>query len=621
MTPIRHHQSSLMKNPLIRRRLVQSFSTASSASTLANEVADGETTSDAVSRKILSGLAVVVAAVGATTFYGNNTTVCEQAANDDDDDTNDETATTATRKVPKTTMEYLNFEVWTPAIVAREDLTELVDEHDDEMEGYPVYTSKQVAENDGTDGKPIWMSYGGVVYDVTNFISNHPGGTEKIMMAAGSSIEPFWHTYRQHFASDLPIRLMEHMVIGRLVEKDQVLVDAQMEAIYETSDDPFDHEPVRHKALRVHSEHSMNAETPAHLLTNHYLTPNSLFYIRHHHPVPFLTTEQVQNFALEIDLSSFAPGEEELFGKEKQKYIKKYTLEDLKTKFPQTHVVATLQCSGNRRADFNQFQRTSGTGWGQGAISNAKWTGVRLSDLLKDAGLDDPMQAEKEHGVRHVRMHALDDMSASVGIEKVMNPYGDCIIAYEMNDQLLPRDHGYPLRVIIPGYAGIRNVKWVNRIELSKEEAEGPWQRGLNYKILPPSITDANEVDIEAMPSVMEPSLFSGITNLRLEDESEGSTAGEYQPGDKVTMTVSGWAWAGGGRNIVRVDVTGDNGLTWTSAELKEGKGQRFGKAWAWTFWEAQVPAVVLKDGTVDLASKAIDNAFNVQPESSDHVW
>lgn len=174
-------------------------------------------------------------------------------------------------------------------------------------------------------------------------------------------------------------------------------------------------------------------------------------------------------------------------------------------------------------------------------------------------------------------------------------------------------------QVIVPGYAGIRNVKWVSKIELAKEEAEGPWQRGLNYKILPPSITDANQVDIRSMPSVMEPSLFSGITKLRVGDDEDIER--EYQPGDKVTMKVSGWAWAGGGRNIVRVDVTGDNGLTWTSAELKEGKEQRFGKAWAWTFWEASVPAVVSKDGTVDVASKAIDNAFNVQPESSDHVW
>jgi len=614
---LHHHLASsstmMMKHPSLRlrRRLIKSFSTNSSMTAASTSAARNDNGENVYSnRKILGGSLTLMAtsAAAAAMMYTTTTTACESPPSSESKSTN-----------------FLNVEVWTPAVIDKEDLIDIVEEEDDDLDGYPVYTSEEVAENDGKDGKPTWMSYGGVVYDVTKFIANHPGGSEKIMMAAGSSIEPFWHTYRQHFASDLPSRLMEHMVIGRLLEKDQVLIDDQMEVIYETSEDPFEHEPVRHKALRVHSEHSMNAETPANLLTNCYLTPNSLFYIRHHHPVPFLTTDQVQSFALEIDLSAYAPKNDDDEGK---KYITKYTLEDLKTKFPHTHVTATLQCSGNRRSGFNQFQRTSGTGWGQGAISTAKWTGVRLSDLLQDAGLDNAIQAEEEFGLRHVRMHALDGMSASVGIQKVMNPYGDCIIAYEMNDQLLPRDHGYPLRVVVPGYAGIRNVKWVNRIELAKEEAEGPWQRGLNYKILPPSITDANEVDIEAMPSVMEPSLFSGITNLQVGDvqpkegpKKQKKDDNNHQPGDVVTMAVSGWAWAGGGRNIVRVDVTGDNGHSWTSAVLKEGKEQRFGKAWAWTFWKAEVPAVILRDGTVDMASKAIDNAFNVQPESSDHVW
>ena len=341
----------------------------------------------------------------------------------------------------------------------------------------------------------------------------------------------------------------------------------------------------------------------AHLLTKNYLTPNSLFYIRHHHPVPFLTTDQVKKYELEIDLSALGKGKV------------KIPLDELK-KMPRTEVTVTLQCSGNRRSGFNKFHRTSGTSWGQGAISTANWTGVRLSHILEYAGLDDAIEAQEKHGMHHVRMYSLDGMSASVGIEKVMNPYGDCIIAYEMNGCILPRDHGYPLRVIVPGYAGIRNVKWVNRIELASEEAEGAWQRGLNYKILPPSITDANAVDVEKMPSVMEPSLFSGITKMEA-----GSFAANAQPGDRVTMKVSGWAWAGGGRNIVRVDVTGNDSKTWVSAKLKEGSEQRFGKAWAWTFWEAEVPAVVKEDMSVELACKAIDSAFNVQPESCDHVW
>eukprot|EP00934_Nitzschia_sp_Nitz4_P003542 Nitzschia sp. Nitz4//scaffold320_size20398//10095//12176//NITZ4_008677-RA/size20398-augustus-gene-0.2-mRNA-1//1//CDS//3329547756//3532//frame0 len=491
---------------------------------------------------------------------------------------------------------------FTPSQVAKEEYP-TGDEYEDKLDNFPIFTSEQVAENDGTDGKPIWMTYGGVVYDVTDFIANHPGGSEKILLAAGSSIEPYWHIYQQHFSSDLPTRLMEHMVIGRLAEEDQERIDEQMEVMYETSDDPFAHEPVRHKALRVHSERSMNAETPFMLLTNHYLTPNSLFYIRHHHPVPFLTTSQINDFNLVIDLSAYGKGE------------MKISLEDLK-KLPKSSVTTTLQCNGNRRSGFNKYQRTSGTTWGQGAISTAQWSGVKLSTLLELAGIDDPVKAQEEGGLEHVRFYSLDGLMASIGIEKAMSPYGDCLIAYEMNGDILPRDHGYPLRVIVPGYGGIRNVKWVNKIEVAKEEAEGPWQRGLNYKILPPGVTDATNVRIEDMPSMNESSLYSGITEI-----TAGSFAKNAQPGDRVMMKVKGWAWAGGGRKIVRVDITGDDAKSWTSAELLEGNTQRPGRAWAWTFWECEVPALVKEDMSVEVACKAIDSSFNVQPESCDHMW
>ena len=227
---------------------------------------------------------------------------------------------------------------------------------------------------------------------------------------------------------------MEGMVIGRLREEDQDAIDEQMEHLYETSEDPFAHEPVRHKALRVHSEESMNAETPSNLLTASHLTPNSLFYIRHHHPVPFLTTEQVSQYQLEIDLTAYGKG------------VVRFSLDELK-RMPRTDVTATLQCGGNRRSGFNKYQRTSGTSWGQGAISTAKWTGVRLSHLLQAAGLDDPIAAVDKFRLEHLRMYSLDGMKASIGIEKATNPYGDCIIAYYMNDEILPRDHGYPLRV------------------------------------------------------------------------------------------------------------------------------------------------------------------------------
>mmetsp|Transcript_56742 Transcript_56742/g.138015 ORF Transcript_56742/g.138015 Transcript_56742/m.138015 type:complete len:647 (+) Transcript_56742:184-2124(+) len=499
----------------------------------------------------------------------------------------------------------------TPSSVAKENFDDMVDDYSGK--DLPVFTSDQVAVNNGDDGKPVWMSYGGHVYDVTEFVRNHPGGSEKILLAAGSSIEPYWHIYRQHFASDLPTRLLEHFLIGKLSEADQAAVDEQMDVIYETDKDPFEDEPLRHSELKVHSDQPMNAEVPEHLLTQHYLTPNSIFFMRHHHPVPYLSQEQIDNYKLEIDLSSY---KKEADGAGKAPGKLRLSLDDLKS-MEKVEVTATLQCSGNRRSGFNVFERTSGTTWGQGAISTAKWGGVRLSEILKNAGIGDPIEAQAKGGMEHVRFYSVDGMSVSIGIEKAMNPYGDVIVCYEMNDEPLPRDHGYPLRLIVPGYAGIRNVKWLKKIELSKEEAEGPWQRGLNYKVLPPSVVDANEVDLEKAPSVNELAVTSGITAV---DPVEG-VGKDLPAGEVVLMKVQGWAFSGGGRNVVRVDVTGDRAKSWVSADLLDGNDQRYGRSWAWTFWETTVPAKVQDDGSVHIYCKAVDAAFNTQPESAKDSW
>ena len=487
----------------------------------------------------------------------------------------------------------------TPAHVAKENFQDVVNSHD--IDALPVHTAAQVAQHDGRGKDPsIWMTYGGVVYDVTDFIVNHPGGSEKIIEAAGGAIEPFWYTYRQHFASDLPMRLMEHMAIGRLAEADQDAIDEQLAILEE--EDPYAKEPVRHRSLVVHADTPCNAETPSHLLTQSYLTPASIFYIRHHHPVPFLSDLDKANYRLKVDLTAYGKG------------IQSFTLDELKA-MKKTEIIATLQCSGNRRSGFNTHERTSGTPWGQGAISTAKFGGVLLKDLLTAAGLDDPIRAEEEMGLEHVRFYALDGMQASIGIEKACNPYGDVLVAYEMNDEPVPRDHGYPLRMVVPGYAAVRNVKWLDKIQLSKTEAEGAWQRGLNYKTLPPSVTDAKGVNLERMPSMMEASVFSGITKVQRKGKNKPNL------GDRVPLVVSGWAWAGGGRNIVRVDVSGNGGKTWASADLLDGSNQRFGRAWAWTFWRCELEGTVDEDGNVQVTSKAVDMAFNTQPEEARHGW
>ena len=456
--------------------------------------------------------------------------------------------------------------------------------------------------------------------------------------------------YRQHFASDLPLRLMEKMIIGRLNHNDQDKIDAEMEKLMEADGDPYKNEPDRHPLLIVHSDTPMNAEVPADIMTREYITPTKLFYIRNHHPVPLLNDDDMHDFRLEVNLTELIDDTSANRSK-KRKVVAKLSLEQIKS-LPKVEIVSTLQCSGNRRSGFNNLRQTSGTNWGQGAISTAKWGGVRLIDVLQHAAQlvdaevssdNDKNKAEtlitneeapllktlqtlqhlleKHLNLQHLRIESLDGMHASIPIIKALSPFGDVILAYEMNGRPLPRDHGFPLRLVVPGYAAVRNVKWVSKLELNQHESEGPWQRGLNYKILPPAAMNATGLDLNLMPGLTEEPVVSGIT--KLEKVASKANQSHHKPGDTVMINASGWAWAGGGRNIVRVDVTGDDGKSWETAKITQGGNQPFGRAWAWVFWECEnIPAKVLDDGhSVEVSCKGVDTSFNTQPQYVDGMW
>jgi len=117
---------------------------------------------------------------------------------------------------------------------------------------------------------------------------------------------------------------------------------------------------------------------------------------------------------------------------------------------------------------------------GVGALGTAKWGGVILRDVLKAAGVDE--DALDSAGIKHVQFSSIDGLTASVPIDRVMSRRSEVLLAWQMNGEPLPAAHGFPLRVIVPGHVGVRNVKWINKISLSKEEATGPWQRGMAYK-------------------------------------------------------------------------------------------------------------------------------------------
>ncbi|KAI7156498.1 hypothetical protein KC349_g6261 [Hortaea werneckii] len=431
-----------------------------------------------------------------------------------------------------------------------------------------------------------WVYRGNRVYDITDWIPNHPGG-EVIMRAVGGSIEPYWNIFTIHQKQDV-YDVLEQYFIGLIDPRD--LIDGRAPA--DQIDDPFKSDPTRDEELIVHSARPFNAETPVSDLQT-FITENARFYKRHHLWVPQLDEN---TFKLTIELPD---------GEEKQ-----YSVEDLRSKFQSHTITATMQCSGNRRSHMTESSSpTNGIQWGVGAISNAEWTGVKIMDVLQDAGLN---IADLGGDVKHVQFVGAEAYGASVPIEKVADRFGDAMIVYAMNGKPLPRDHGYPLRALVPGTVAARSVKWVNKIVLSEEESSSQWQRR-DYKCFGPN--EGGNVDWDSAVAIQETPVQSAITSVQkvTANRLNNSQLATVYGLEEESVVLRGYAFSGGGRRIVRVDVSPDNGKTWQQAHIEGDQEQKGYRAWSWRHWDVAIPTRLLSG---NICIKATDDGYNTQPET-----
>lgn len=470
----------------------------------------------------------------------------------------------------------------------------------------------------GSDAEKCWVVKGSKVYDITDWIPNHPGG-EVILRAVGGVIDPYWDIFSIHKKPEV-YDILDQYYIGDVDPRD--LIDGRVPQ--KDVDNPFKRDPERDPSLVVHAERPFNAETPLERLDS-FITPNRFFYVRNHLWAPPLSEAE---FQLTVEMPD---GEE-----------KSYSLSDLKKRFKQVEITAVLQCSGNRRKNMSERARnTEGLQWDVGGLSNASWVGVRLRDLLADAGFDEKMQdKESSDEVKHLQFQGAEAYGASIPIEKAMDRRGDVLLAHTMNGQPLPVDHGFPLRVVVPGHVAARSVKWLRRITLSPTESQSQWQQN-DYKCFGPNEGGSASVDWSKAPAIQEFPVQSAIVAVRslsstskdsasatgknIDGDNKGTRSKNASEGinrnkdllrvyglEEDAVELEGYAISGGGRRIVRVDVSADDGQSWTQARLLDTPAKGY-RAWSWTRWQIAIPKRLTGRQFV---VKAVDEANNTQPEA-----
>jgi len=322
----------------------------------------------------------------------------------------------------------------------------------------------------------------------------------------------------------------------------------------------------------------MNAEPPLGDLMKSYITPNDLFYIRSHAPVP------------EVNLSSFRLKVDGLVD-----HPLELSLEELAS-FAQKEAVATMTCAGNRRYEHSRISTIKGVPWQEGAIGNAKWSGTLLSAVLKKAGV----QADASHvwfeGTDEIeRSSGVIPFGASIPLAKAMedtDTMPGALLCTKMNGVPLPPDHGFPLRTVVPGYIGARSVKWLGKVTVSNRPSTNHYV-ATAYKVVEEGtpLEWAEEGPIYRFP-------INSVICTPLADAT-------LAPGK---VRVGGYALPPGeaGRTIKRVDVSTDGGKTWQRAKISSPVN-----AYCWVLWNTEID---ITSGVDEIMVRAIDSEKTAQP-------
>ncbi|GAA0158561.1 reductase [Lithospermum erythrorhizon] len=356
--------------------------------------------------------------------------------------------------------------------------------------------------------------------------------------------------------------------------------------------------------VRLTGKHPFNAEAPLNRLMHHgFITPVPLHYVRNHGYVPKASWD---NWTVEVTGLVKRPV--------------RFSMEQLVKEFPSRELPVTLVCAGNRRKEQNMVKQTIGFNWGAAGVSTSVWRGVPLHEILKRCGI-----YSKKKGGLNVCFEGAEDLpggggskyGTSVRKEVAMDASRDIILAFMQNGELLTPDHGFPIRVIIPGCIGGRMVKWLKRIIVTTQESDNYYHYKDNRVL--PSHVDAELANAEAWWYKKE----YIINDLNINSVITTPCHEEILPINAWTTqrpyTLRGYAYSGGGKKVTRVEVTMDGGETWQVGALDhQEKPNKYGRYWCWCFWSLEVEVLDLLSAK-EIAVRAWDETLNTQPEKL--IW
>lgn len=378
--------------------------------------------------------------------------------------------------------------------------------------------------------------------------------------------------------------------------------------------EPGDREYLEEKfpGLLIHSADPENGEAAERETYTEYITPSEEHYIRNHYLAP-----RIDESEWTISLGGLVDEEADI------------SVDALREEFSTETVTHVMQCSGNGRSYFDP--EVAGNPWRYGAVGNAEWTGAPLSEIMEEYGADtsDGMWVMFAGGDSPEGERVF---ARSIPMQKVME---DCILAYEMNGEEMTAEHGHPVRVVVPGWYGNNNVKWLEEIEVMERMMMGDdedlfledyetddyenylhWQHN-SYRILAEGqesirVESIDEFDTQTQMDMeasgeqeVPPYIYDQLVKSLIGYPGIDSTVSPRDADGMIEVT--GVAWAGDDA-VEQVEISADGGETWENAEFfGEDNGP-----YAWRqfryMWEPE------ESGDYTLVSRATDENSRTQP-------